>query len=98
MKPILYPAGETEFSSNGLGRLSDAIECTVTEERNGEYELEIVHLLDDTGKWHRLKEGYIIRAPVPSATTPQVALAYKAMSEGKPAPPPRERRNSLLLL
>ena len=43
MKPILYPAAETEFSNNGLGRLSDAISCTVTEERNGQYELELTY-------------------------------------------------------
>ena len=43
MKPILYPASETEFTSNGLGRLSDAIRCTVTEERNGPYELELTY-------------------------------------------------------
>lgn len=43
MKPILYPAGETEFTSNGLGRLSDTIRCTVTEERNGQYELELTY-------------------------------------------------------
>lgn len=41
MTPILYDSTETAFESNGLGRLSDATECTVTEERNGQYELEM---------------------------------------------------------
>ena len=41
MKPVLYPAGETEFRNNGFGRLSDAVKCLVTEERNGQYELEM---------------------------------------------------------
>ncbi len=41
MKPILYSAGETEFKSNGLGRLADAVSCKVVEERNGQYELEL---------------------------------------------------------
>ena len=41
MKPILYPAGETQFRNNGIGRLSDAVKCIVTEERNGQYELEL---------------------------------------------------------
>ena len=41
MKPILYEASETEFKSNGMGRLSDAISCKVVEERNGQYELEM---------------------------------------------------------
>lgn len=39
MIPILYEKTETEFKTNGLGRLVDAISCTVTEERNGPYEL-----------------------------------------------------------
>ena len=40
MIPIIYAATETTFASNGLGRLVDCIECTVTEERNGIYECE----------------------------------------------------------
>ena len=39
MTPILYGANATTFTSNGIGRLSDAISCVVTEERNGMYEL-----------------------------------------------------------
>ena len=46
MKPILYEAGETNFTTNGLGRLSDATECTVTEERNGSYELYMRYPLE----------------------------------------------------
>lgn len=38
---LLYPSTETEFQNNGLGALPDAISCTVTEERNGMYELEM---------------------------------------------------------
>lgn len=41
MIPILYGADEQNFTSNGLGRLADAISCIVTEERNGIYELEM---------------------------------------------------------
>lgn len=40
MIPILYESNETEFTSNGLGRLRDCIRCEVTEERNGLYEVE----------------------------------------------------------
>ena len=40
MIPILYEKTETAFISNGLGRLRDCITCTVTEERNGVYELD----------------------------------------------------------
>ena len=41
MIPILFPAGETEFKTQGLGALTDAVLCEVTEERNGAYELEM---------------------------------------------------------
>lgn len=41
MIPILFPPGEAEFKTQGLGALSDAISCTVTEERNGAFELEM---------------------------------------------------------
>lgn len=43
MKPILFSENSTTFTSNGIGRLSDAISCVVTEERNGLYELEMVY-------------------------------------------------------
>lgn len=39
MKPILYPPEETEFTSNGLGILADAISCEVQQVLNGQYEL-----------------------------------------------------------
>lgn len=41
MIPILYEENETEYLSNGLGRLTDAISCTVHQERNGIYELSM---------------------------------------------------------
>lgn len=43
MIPILYEQGETKFISQGIGSLADTISCTVTEERNGEYELEMTY-------------------------------------------------------
>ena len=39
--PVLFPANATTFATQGLGALSDAISCTVMEERNGEFELEM---------------------------------------------------------
>lgn len=43
MNPILYGATEKMFETQGLGALSEAISCKVTEERNGSYELEMVY-------------------------------------------------------
>lgn len=39
MTPILYPSNETQFATNGIGALSGAASCIVTEELNGKYEL-----------------------------------------------------------
>lgn len=41
MKPVLFPSVFTEFTGLGLGTLTDAVSCVVTEERNGGYELEM---------------------------------------------------------
>ncbi len=43
MIPILYAASETDFTTNGIGLLTDAVSCTVTEEKNGAYEATLVY-------------------------------------------------------
>ena len=40
---ILFDTNEKNFITNGLGRLTDAIACTVTEERNGSFELALTY-------------------------------------------------------
>ena len=61
MIPILFESTETEFTSNGLGRLRDCIECTVTEERNGIFECDFTYPI--TGQNYELiKLGRIILA------------------------------------
>lgn len=69
----VYPADGTDFSNNGLGAVSP-MSCTVTETLNGEWELTLVHDIDERGKWTRLSKGCILRAPVPAAMTPSVDL------------------------
>lgn len=41
MIPILFPSTATSWTTQGLGALTDATSCTVTEERNGIFELEM---------------------------------------------------------
>ena len=60
MRPILFPSNETAFTSNGLGRL-DPISCTVTEERNGQYELEMLVSIDDR-HYSDIEEGRLLLA------------------------------------
>ena len=59
MIPILYDYAERKFTTNGIGRLSDCISCTVTEERNGIYECEFKYPI--TGEhYSEIKEGMVI--------------------------------------
>ena len=76
MFPILYDKTETDFTSEGLGRLSDAITCTVTEERNGVYELEMQYPV--TGKkFDEIQVGRIIAATHDDAKDIQPFDIYK---------------------
>lgn len=46
MIPIIYEKDEAAFTSNGLGRLRDCIECKVVEERNSIYEADFSYPVD----------------------------------------------------
>lgn len=59
MIPILYDRAETRFITNGVGRLSDVIKCTVTEERNGVYELEFVYPITGV-RYDDIQEGCVV--------------------------------------
>lgn len=60
--PILYKSSEREFTNNGIGIMSDAISCIVTEERNGSFELEMEYPV--TGlHYAELQEQDLILAP-----------------------------------
>lgn len=72
----LYDANETEFRSTGLGSLPDALECTVTEERNGKYECEMTY--PRVGRhWEDLKKHRIIFCKPDPYRDPQAFQIYK---------------------
>ena len=73
----VYSSDCTDFSNNGLGPVNPQ-SCIVTETLNGEWELTLVHPIDELGKWQRLAEGNILRAPVPAGMTPQVNLVSQS--------------------
>lgn len=76
MIPILYEADETEYLSNGIGRLSDATKCIVTEERNGIYELEMDYPMTGA-RFDDIREGRIILAEPADGKTGQPFVIYK---------------------
>lgn len=76
MIPCLYDEKETAFSTNGIGKLSDAMSCVVTEKRNGSYELKMEHPADGLHA-EDLVEGNIILAKPSEKANPQPFRIYK---------------------
>lgn len=77
MIPILYAASETDFTTNGIGLLADAVSCTVTEERNGAYEATLIYPV----KGHLaeyIAEDAIIKAKANDTDEPQLFRIYKS--------------------
>lgn len=76
MKPILFPSTATEFTTHGLGVLTDAISCTVTEERNGAFELMMQY--PDTGvHFDEITDRCIIYAIPSPYRAPQPFRIYR---------------------
>lgn len=76
MIPILFEPKTKDFNSNGLGRLTDATSCLVTEERNGEYELEMKYPIDGILS-QNIKMASIIWAEPGEGREPQPFSVYK---------------------
>lgn len=76
MIPILYEKNTTSFLNNGLGRLSDAISCKVTEERNGTFELTMTYPISGI-HYHDIEEERIIFARSEDGGNPQAFIIYK---------------------
>lgn len=76
MKPILFPSTATEFNTQGQGVLTDAISCTVNEERNGAFELTMQY--PDTGvHFDEITDRCIIYAIPSPYRAPQPFRIYR---------------------
>lgn len=76
MKPILFPSTATEFTTHGLGVLTDAIICTVIEERNSAFELTMQY--PDTGvHFDEITDRCIIYAIPSPYRSPQPFRIYR---------------------
>ena len=74
--PILYDSAETAFTSNGLGRLSSCISCTVTEERNGIFECVFTYPVTGV-HYDEIEEGMIVAVIHDDSKTVQPFDIYK---------------------
>ena len=76
MIPCLYDSREMKFDNNGIGKLADAQSCTVTEKRNGSYELKLICPADGIHA-EMLEEGNVILAKPSDTMQPQPFRIYK---------------------
>lgn len=77
MIPVLYSSTTTTFTTNGIGRLSDAVSCEVTEERNGKYELVMEYPQEGIHFEDIAEEKIVYAKPYDGALTPQPFRIYR---------------------
>lgn len=65
MKPVLFAPTATEFTTNGLGKLSDAASCTVKETRNGAFELTLKYPIEGIHYAEIQQRSIILAKPNP---------------------------------
>lgn len=76
MIPVLYRADATSFNTFGLGALSECTACTVTEERNGTFELVLKYPV--TGRFYdQLARERIIKAKPNDTANDQAFRIYR---------------------
>lgn len=76
MIPVLYPTNAAEFSTFGIGTLTDTVSCEVTEERNGLFECLLKYPI--TGQHYgRIAKECIIKAKPNDTSVPQAFRIYR---------------------
>ncbi len=76
MKPVLFAPTATEFTTNGIGKLSDAASCTVKEERNGAFELTLKYPVEGI-HYSEIQQRSIIYAKPNPVDDPQPFRVYR---------------------
>lgn len=76
MIPVLYAPGAADFSTYGIGALTDTVSCEVTEERNGLFECLLKYPI--TGQHYgRIAKECIIKAKPNDTAKPQAFRIYR---------------------
>lgn len=76
MKPVLFAPTATAFTTNGLGKLSDAASCTVKETRNGAFELTLKYPIEGI-HYAEIQQRSIILAKPNPVDDPQPFRVYR---------------------
>lgn len=76
MIPVLYPPNATDFSTFGLGVLTDTISCEITEERNSTYECKMKYPI--TGNFYaEIRKERLIKAKPNDTAAEQAFRIYR---------------------
>lgn len=76
MIPILFKSDATNFSTFGIGVLSECLSCTVTEERNGAFECILTYPI--TGKlYEEISKERLIKAKANDTSDNQMFRIYR---------------------
>lgn len=73
--PVLYDSAETDFRFGGFGFLSDCIQCEVSEEANGEFELFLRYPIDGI-HFEDINARCIIKVKLDEYREPQLFRIY----------------------
>lgn len=73
--PVLYDSAESDFSHGGFGFLSDCVQCDVTEEANGEFELFVRYPIDGI-HFEDVATRRIVKARIDKDRDPQLFRIY----------------------
>lgn len=71
MIPRLYDKADTTWSTYGICPLIDAVKCTVTEERNGQFVLDMIYARDGRFADQLTTERIILADPHDNSTEPE---------------------------
>jgi len=69
---FVYAPNCEDFENIGLAGSLTPISCEATEIANGMWDLELIHPIDEMGKWSYLQNGYILVTEVPVRTLPEI--------------------------
>lgn len=69
---FVYAPDCEDFENIGEAGSLTPISCIPTEIGNGMWDLELVHPIDEMGKWSYLQNGYILVAEAPVRTLPEI--------------------------
>ena len=77
----VYEQDENDFSSIGLVGALTPESCTYIEAANGESRIEMVHPIDNNGKYTAIEIGRILRVPVPVRNAPAIVEGNQTMTQ-----------------